>query len=151
MGISSSSSSTPGWLSVEISRITTGWRGSESGGAAVLAIFLTVELKCQQNQQKQLLVLLWQQKENFPQFLPLASHNHVSPLSISLWLGVPGYFYCYVVWILQPILYFAVAWSSELFVLQCGLEFQAICIAMWLGVPSYLYLAVAWSSELFLL
>ena len=44
-------------------------------------------------------------------------------------------------WILQPIL------SSELFILRCGLEFRAICISMWLGVPSYLYFAVAWSSE----
>jgi hypothetical protein len=42
-----------------------------------------------------------------------------------------------------------VAWSSELFVFwlfvfRCGLEFRAICISMWLGVPSYLYFAVAW-------
>jgi hypothetical protein len=49
-----------------------------------------------------------------------------------------------------------VAWSSELFVFwlfvfRCGLEFRAICISLWLGVPSYLYFkfAVAWSSELF--
>jgi hypothetical protein len=47
-------------------------------------------------------------------------------ICISLWLGVPSY------------LYFDVAWSSELFVLRCGLDF-----------PSYLYFAVAWSSELF--
>ena len=59
-------------------------------------------------------------------------------------------------WILQPILSFAdwilyldVAWSSELFVFPYGLEFRAICISMWLGVPSYLYFPVAWSSELF--
>ena len=29
-----------------------------------------------------------------------------------------------------------VAWTSELFVFLCGLEFQAICISLWLGVPS---------------
>ena len=41
------------------------------------------------------------------------------------------------------------AWSSGLFVFRCGLEFQAICISLLLGVPSYLLLfAVAWSSEL---
>ena len=102
------------------------------------------------NQQKQLLVFIGATKRNFPQFLssPLRTNHHdVSPLSISLWLGVPGYLYCDVVW------------SSELFVLRCGLEFRAICISLWLGVPSYfycdvvwilqpnLYFAVAWSSE----
>ena len=49
-------------------------------------------------------------------------------------------------WILQPILsylYCAVAWSSELFVFRCGLEFRAIYIALWLGVPSYLFFDVA--------
>ena len=34
--------------------------------------------------------------------------------------------------------YLAVAWSSELFVLRCGLEFRALCIELWLGVPSSL-------------
>ena len=45
-------------------------------------------------------------------------------------------------------LYLAVAWSSELFVFHCSLEFQAFGISLWLGVPSYLYFTVAWSSEL---
>ena len=45
-------------------------------------------------------------------------------------------------------LYFAVAWSSELFVFHCSLEFRAFGISLWLGVQSYLYFAVAWSSEL---
>ena len=49
--------------------------------------------------------------------------------------GVPSY------------LYLALAWSSELFVFRCGLEFRAICISLWLGFPSYLYFAVAWISE----
>ncbi len=66
----------------------------------------------------------------------LSDRNPISIVSISLWLGVPSY------------LYFAVAWSSELFVFRCGLEFRAFCISLWLRVPSYLYFAVAWSSEL---
>ncbi len=45
-------------------------------------------------------------------------------------------------------LYLAVAWSSELFVFHCGFEFRALCIALWLGVPSSLYCSVAWSSKL---
>ena len=57
-------------------------------------------------------------------------------LSILMWLGVPSY------------LSFNVAWSSELVVFRCDLEFRAICISPWLGVPSYFYFTVAWSSEL---
>ncbi len=45
-------------------------------------------------------------------------------------------------------LYLAVAWSSELFVFHCGLEYRALGISLWLGVQSYLYFAVAWSCEL---
>ena len=41
-----------------------------------------------------------------------------------MWLGVPSY------------LYFAVTWSSELFVFRHGLEFRANFISLWLGVPS---------------
>ena len=53
-----------------------------------------------------------------------------------MWLEVPSY------------LSFNVAWSSELFVFRCDLEFRAICISPWLGVPSYFYFIAAWSSEL---
>ena len=43
---------------------------------------------------------------------------------------------------------FHLAMLPWLFVFRCGLEFRAICIFLWLGVPSYLYFALAWSSEL---
>ncbi len=45
-------------------------------------------------------------------------------------------------------LYLAVAWSSELFVFHCSLEFRAFGISLWLGVPSYLHFTVAWCSKL---
>ena len=40
------------------------------------------------------------------------------------------------------------AWSSELFVFCCGLEFRALLISQWLGVPSYLYFAICNSQWL---
>jgi hypothetical protein len=45
--------------------------------------------------------------------------------------GVPSY------------LYLALAWSSELFVFRCGLDFRAICISLWLGYPSPSFMVVA--------
>ena len=68
--------------------------------------------------------------------MALSSELSSSNICISMWLGVPSY------------LSFNVAWSSELFVFRCDLEFRAICISPWLGVPSYFYFTVAWSSEL---
>jgi len=40
-------------------------------------------------------------------------------------------------------LYLALAWSSELFVFRCGLDFRAICISLWLGYPSPSFMVVA--------
>jgi len=78
MGVLLFSSSALDWRSVTISGITTGWGGADSGGAAVLAIFLTVKLKCQQTNKNNCWFLLWLQKK-FPAISFLsASHNHVS-------------------------------------------------------------------------
>ena len=92
------------------------------------------------------------------------THFEFRAIYIALWLGVPSYLYFDVAWsselfvfscglefraICSYLLWLGVPSSVVVFVFQCGLEFRAICILLWLGVPSYLYFAVAWSSELF--
>ena len=76
-------------------------------------------IKMPTNQQKQLLVLLWQQKENFPQFLPLASHKHVSK---SCWRSTAGN------WIFHPILSFAGDWIFHLRSCWCSTGLLFICL-----------------------
>ena len=71
------------------------------------------------NQQKQLLVFIVATKRNFPQFLPLASHKHVSK---SCWRSTAGN------WIFHPILSFAGDWIFHLRSCWCSTGLLFICL-----------------------